>query len=600
MGIIRSKLFRSIFLENWRLAILSILLAVCVSLLEVLSNAIVLPLTQVLSQSESLLWPDFIQRLTSFLGISLPVPTLRSLLGLLAVATVIKNLFLYASSLSINAFMLKGGEVLRYRCLQRFLKLEIPFYESSNTGTLLGYVNEQAQRSEKLFSSVLEFARELIFVSLLACFLISLSISLTFVTTIGLLIAAFALKLIIAGVQKNGRTTASALNVFSEQVSELLNGIRVIKIFSSEDRELAKVNQALRKRYRFELNAYKFNSAVHPLTETTGILVLIFIIVASSLFSQGTQAIALPVMLTYILTLLRILPRVNHLNGLRSGLSLLSGSFEKIDCFLLETKSDFLADGYLPYSHLKSSIKLNNVTFSYPGARQFAINDLTLEIPKGKVTALVGHSGSGKSTVIDLILRLYDPDSGSISINNTDLKSIDRSSWHHAISVVSQDTFLFNTTVAKNISYGAQDASREQIAEAARKAYALEFINQLPHGLDTVVGNRGSLLSGGQRQRIAIARAILCDPDILILDEATSALDSSSERIVQRAINEVSRDRTVIVIAHRLSTIEHADNIVVMRSGKILEQGTHHRLLELKGEYHSLSMAQSSSMNALA
>nr|WP_250565388.1 ABC transporter ATP-binding protein [Adonisia turfae] len=542
-------------------------------------------------------FPSPLSRIVGFSGISLSELKLLHLLLLLLFLTVVKNLSLYVSSLSINAFMLKSGEALRERCLQRFLELEIPFYERVGVGELLGYVNEQSQRSEKLFSSVLEFLREILFVSFLAIFLISLSPSLTTVTGVSLVFVAFALKFVIKGVQRNGRKTAYALDIFAKQVSEVLSGIRVIKAFSSEDRESLRLKQALKRRCQAELSAYKFNSAIHPLTETTGILVLIGIILLGNVFSDSSTELTLSVMLTYILTLSRLLPRVNHLNGLRSSLSLLGGSFETIDRFLSDTKNGHLIEGTEVYKKIDKVIKLSRVCFTYPSNSEPVLRDLSLVIPKGKVTALVGQSGSGKSTIIDLLLRFYDPDSGSIFVDDTDLRSLKRKSWHHAIAVVGQDTFLFNATVRENIAYGYPNATNSAIIEAARQAHALDFIELLPHNFETVVGNRGSMLSGGQRQRIAIARAILCDPDILILDEATSALDSNSERLVQQAIEKVSCGRTVIVVAHRLSTIEKADNIVVMQEGQIVEQGTHQQLIVLKGMYDSLYRMQSISNN---
>jgi ABC-type multidrug transport system fused ATPase/permease subunit len=192
-------------------------------------------------------------------------------------------------------------------------------------------------------------------------------------------------------------------------------------------------------------------------------------------------------------------------------------------------------------------------------------------------------------------MRFHDPDTGSIKVDGIDLREFKLSSWRQAIAMVSQDTFLFNASVRENIAYGCPEATELEILEAAKKAYAYEFVKDLPQGFDTIVGNRGTRLSGGQRQRIAIARAILRNPDILVLDEATSALDSNSERIVQKALNEVSRDRTVMVIAHRLSTIEKANNIVVLCNGRVVEQGTHQELLALQGEYWSLYKSQPAS-----
>ncbi|UJB69824.1 ABC transporter ATP-binding protein [Acaryochloris sp. 'Moss Beach'] len=481
------------------------------------------------------------------------------------------------------------------KCLERFLQLEISFYNNTGPGKLLGYVNDHSNRSEKLFSAILEIAREIILLTALVIFLITLSPVMTIFTGISLLAVAFVLKLfIVRGVQRYGQNTARDLNDFSDLTAEILNGIRLIKTFSSESHELKRIKKVLWKRYSSELNAYKFNSAVAPLTETTGIMVLLGMLLVGNYFLNGDNKIALPILLTYILTLLRTLPRVNHLSSLRSQLSLLWGSFETIEKFLIGTSTKMLSDGEKKYGSLTSTVEFSNITFAYPGNNEPVVRDFNLVIPKGNTVALVGQSGSGKSTLVDLLLRLYDPDIGSIFVDGIDLRHFTRKSWHQAIAVVSQDTFLFNETVRENIAYGVRKASDEKIIEAARKAHALDFIKALPNGFDTIVGNRGTLLSGGQRQRIAIARAILCQPDLLILDEATSALDSKSERIIQTALEEISEECTVVVIAHRLSTIERADQIILLQEGKILEKGMHNELIDAKGLYYSLHTLQAS------
>lgn len=595
MQIQKSSLFYSIFFSNRFLAVISVVLAILVAFLEIASNALILPLMSILgavtSGSETI--GDGLHLQWLFEKVPAGWQLLAVSLGLLFL-NLFKNVTLYGSSLSINAFMLKSGMLLRQRCLERFLELELPFYAHVGTGKLLGYVNDQAQRSEKLFSVVLELTRETLFIAFLAIFLIVLSPVLTLIASVSLISVACLLKIIIQGVQKHGRRTAHDLEAFSSLVSEILSGIRVIKVFSSEDKELMRAKDSLRRRYISELAAYKFNSAVAPFTEVAGISVLLVIILAGNYFLESSHEATLAILMTYTLTLLRTLPRVNHLNGLRAQLSLLQGSFESIECFIKETDDQSLAEGKDTYRSFQSKIDFSQLTFTYPGNSVPALSNLNLSIPKGRTIALVGQSGSGKSTLIDLLMRFYDPDHGSIMVDGEDLRKFNRKSWHRAMAVVSQDTFLFNATVRENIAYGVHEASDDEIVEAARKACALEFIESLPNGFETIVGNRGSLLSGGQKQRIAIARAILCDPDILILDEATSALDTRSERVVQKAINKISCDRTVLVIAHRLSTIEGADQIVVMQNGKVLEHGDHAQLMSLGGAYYSLHRLQSS------
>ena len=474
-----------------------------------------------------------------------------SLLGL----TIIKNICLYISNININDLQLKVGCSLRKLCIERFLKLEVSFHNQSNIGKLLSYVNEQAQRSELLSTSLMEIIRELLMVFILLSILIALSPILTLITVISLLFVSLLLKSVLNSVHKYGRKAANSIDELSSFITELLSGIRVIKSFNSESMELERTDKFLEIRYLAELGAFKYTSAIVPLTEIAGITILLLLLAVGSTLLFSTGGGSLPLLLAYIYTLLRLIPRMNHLNNLRSQLALLSGSLEAIYNFLSSTNDLHLPNGQKIYRDSMSGISFQNVNFTFPSNTEPTLKNVSFNVEKGSTTALVGSSGSGKSTLVDLVMRFYDIDSGSIKIDEYDLRDFQIKSWRKSIAMVSQDTFLFHTSIQENIAYSRPDATDLEIIEAAKKAYAYEFIQELPQGFETVVGDRGSRLSGGQRQRIAIARAILRDPDLLILDEATSALDSNSERIVQKAIEEVSQDRTVIVIAHRLSTI---------------------------------------------
>jgi len=241
----------------------------------------------------------------------------------------------------------------------------------------------------------------------------------------------------------------------------------------------------------------------------------------------------------------------------------------------------------------KNDLVLENVCFSYPARPDVQVlKNVDLTIPRGKVTALVGRSGGGKSTIAALLERLYAPGSGKVMLGDVKVNQYTRKQWVRAVTAVTQEPVLFNGTIYDNIAYGVQHATREQVEEAARAAYAHEFVMRLPEGYETSVGEQGSLLSGGQRQRIALARALLKDAPILILDEATSSLDSESESLVQQAIDTLVKDRTVLVIAHRLSTVQEADQIVVLDNGEIIEQGSHESLVNLNGLYSKLVSSQ--------
>ncbi|YAF95686.1 MAG: ABC transporter ATP-binding protein [Nodularia sp. CChRGM 3473] len=511
---------------------------------------------------------------------------------ILVSVTIIKNVCLYYSNINTNKLQLKIGFFIRKYCIERFLKLELSFYNQSNIGSLLSYVNEQAQRSEILASNLIEIIRELLMIFILLAVLVALSPVLTIISVITLLLVSLFLKSILNSVRIYGRKAAKSIDEFSSFITDLLSGIRVIKSFNSEFRELENADRFLEKRYEAELGAFKYKSAIVPLTETAGITLLLLLLGIGASVVAATGEGGLSLLLAYTYTLLRMIPRINHLNSLRSQLALLSGSLESIYNFISSTESLHLLDGQKPYKGLVSGINFENVTFTFPTNTEPTLKRINFNVEKGTITALVGSSGSGKSTLADLVMRFHDPDAGGIKIDGIDLREYQIASWRNSIAMVSQETFLFHSSIRENIAYGCPDATELEIVAAAKKAYAYDFIQKLPQGFDTITGDRGARLSGGQRQRIAIARAILRDPDILILDEATSALDSNSERIVQKAIEEVSRDRTVIVIAHRLSTIEKANKIVVMNQGEVAEQGTHQELLALQGKYWSLYKSQ--------
>ncbi|MEH1836083.1 MAG: ABC transporter ATP-binding protein [Nostoc sp.] len=576
------------------LAIKSLILALFTSVLEGISTPLVMLILQELGGGLSNISqsPRIVKNIIELYAIFPKSWHLLILFISLLSLTILKNIFLYFSNININNLQLKVGFLLRKVCIERFLKLEVSFYNRSNIGKLLSFVNEQAQRSEILSSQVIEIIRELLMVFILLIVLIGLSPILTIISVISLLVVSFMLKALLNSVRIYGRKAANSIDEFSSLITELLSGIRVIKSFKSEFRELKRADKYLTNRYVAELGAFKYNSAIVPLTETAGITLLLLLLGVGSSVVSATGGGGLPLLLAYTYTLLRIIPRMNHLNGLRSQLALLSGSLEVIHDFLSSTDELHLPDGHKPYISLASGIIFKNVNFTFTANSEPTLKNISFKLKKGAITAIVGPSGSGKSTLVDLVMRFNDPDCGSIKIDGIDLREYQIASWRNSIAMVSQETFLFHSSIRENIAYGRPDATELEIIEAAKKAYAYEFIRELPESFDTVVGDRGARLSGGQRQRIAIARAILRDPDILILDEATSALDSNSERIVQRAIEEVSRDRTVIVIAHRLSTIEKADKIIVMYNGRVAEQGTHEELLALQGEYWSLYKSQ--------
>ena len=293
----------------------------------------------------------------------------------------------------------------------------------------------------------------------------------------------------------------------------------------------------------------------------------------------------------YIIT--RIIPILKNVSSTQATISTYWPSINTIHNLLRTDNKQFVIDGHEPFPVLQDNIHFNEITFSYNKNDAVVLKKVDFSIPKGKTTAFVGHSGAGKSTIINILMRFYDPDTGEILIDGKPLKRYRLESYRSKIGIVSQDTFLFHDTMKKNIVFGLENVpTDERIIAAAQKAGAHEFIMNLSDGYNTVLGERGVKLSGGQKQRISIARAILRDPEILVLDEATSSLDTYTEKLIYDAIKKLRQDRTVIMIAHRLSTIQDAEKIIVLKDGRVVETGDAQELIQQNGEYYRLAAVQ--------
>jgi subfamily B ATP-binding cassette protein MsbA len=370
-----------------------------------------------------------------------------------------------------------------------------------------------------------------------------------------------------------------------------VSGVRLVKSFGGERYEDQRFGGASHRYSEGMVRINRVSALSQPLTEVIGMSIAVLILwigAVDVLTNRGMDAASLIVFMTLVMTLLPPLKQLSQApTTAQQSLAAAERLFEVLD----EPTEQELDRGTRAITTFERSVEFDDVSFAYD--TEPVLSDITFDAPKGSVIALVGASGAGKSTLVDLIPRFYDPTEGRIRIDGIDTRDITLASLRSLTGIVSQDTVLFNDTVRNNIAYAsAGQFSQEQIERAARAANAHDFIMALPQRYDTVLGERGTRLSGGQRQRLAIARALLVDPPILILDEATSALDTESERLVQEAVDRLLAGRTVFVIAHRLSTITHANTILVLDHGRIVERGTHAGLLAERGAYHRLHALQ--------
>ncbi|MEI6030884.1 MAG: ABC transporter ATP-binding protein [Synechococcaceae cyanobacterium ELA739] len=383
------------------------------------------------------------------------------------------------------------------------------------------------------------------------------------------------------------------------RITENIQGLRLLHTSGGLKAAATYFESLLGEDERVKRRSARLETIISPLSALLPIVAIALIAAFSVVVFANRASGVLPSLVTFVLALQRLNVRLSALANLATGYASSTAQVKRLNTILADSDKQFVRQGGLSFKRLQGDIRLANVSLRYSSDLPYALQGIELVIPKGQTVALVGASGAGKSSIADLLVGLYVPSQGAILIDGMDLRELDLASWQQHLGVVSQDTFLFNATIAQNIAYGSPHADPQAIEDAARMAQAAGFIEALPNGYDTLVGERGYRLSGGQRQRLSLARALLRQPELLILDEATSALDSQSERLVQEALESFEHGHTVLVIAHRLSTIVNADLICVMEQGRIVERGHHGQLLQQGGRYASLWQQQISQRKSL-
>lgn len=515
---------------------------------------------------------------------------LWALPALILFCIILKNLFSYGNLL-LSAWLKEGiNDRLRCRVFHQLLSVEAGYIESRNTGEMLNTLSNETSRTGEAVAQLIRLITTFCTLLVYASLLLLISLSLTLIICVASMAISVLIQSAMSSARQAGVNAVQNSGEMTIQMQETLIGMRTIRAFGREDYE-QETFEILSCRVRDAwLRLEQLTSLVSPLYEVLSTALVLVVLVFALWYDRNS----LPAVLTLLFMLYRLQPQLQTIEGLRTSLRGLSASVENVVSFIKTEDKPYLQPGSLHYTGLRSRIRLDNVGYKYAGNDDLVLRRLNLTFNAGETTAIVGPSGAGKSTLIGIVCRLYDPTEGHVWIDDQCLQSINLHEWRRHFAIVGQDVHIFNATVAQNIAYGNLDASRDQIISAAKQAHADEFINQMPDGYDTAVGDRGIRLSGGQRQRLALARAIVRDPDLLILDEATNALDSISEQLIQEALTNLSRDRTVIVIAHRLFTIEQADKIVVLEQGQVVEQGTMDKLLNNGGLFHHMYRLQKS------
>ena len=522
-----------------------------------------------------------------------PIVTLISLSAVMILMTALKTACYFGSTAVMVPLRTGIVKDMRMEIYNKILSLPLGFFSQERKGDIIARMSGDVQEVENSITGSLDMIiKNPILIIIYLGTLIAISWKLTLFVLIFAPLMIWLMGVIGRNLKKKSTEAQALWSDTMSQVEETLGGLRVIKAFLAEkvmSLRFGKVTDAMRRK---NARVATRQALAHPVSEFLGtVMICIVLCVGGALIVGDNSFIDAPTFIYFMTILYSIIQPIKDLSKAAYNIPKGLASMERIDRILNARNSIKDSEGAKDIASLDKSIRFEGVGFSYDGSRQI-LSDINLEIPKGKTIAIVGASGGGKSTLVDLIPRFYDVNEGRITLDGTDIREFKLESLRALMGNVNQEPILFNDTIFNNIAFGVEGATEQQVIEAAKIANAHEFIMEKEEGYQTNVGDRGCKLSGGQRQRISIARAILKNPPILILDEATAALDTESERAVQEALERLMNNRTTIAIAHRLSTIKDADEIIVIDEGRIVERGRHDELIALNGYYRKLNDMQ--------
>ncbi len=505
---------------------------------------------------------------------------------------LLKNLFGYLAMFFIT--FLRNGVLkdLRNDLYKKTVDLPVSFYSEKRKGDTIARITSDVLEIQHSFLSILELiVREPLTILFAIIAMLIISTKLTIFVFIFIPISGFIISRIGKSLKKHSDKVQKEQGFFLSILEETLGGLKIIKGFNAENIFNNRFKESTSRFFGFSNSLLNRQNLASPMSEFLGIVVIAILLWYGGQMVLVEKSLQPELFIVYMGLAYQILTPAKAISKASYGVKKGNAAAERV-LEILETESAIRdIPNAVEKQGFEQDIDINGISFKYED--EWVLQDFSLKVPKGHTIALVGQSGSGKSTIANLITRFYDVNKGSISIDGHDIKKITQRSLRSLLGLVTQDSILFNDTVKGNLLVAKESASDEEIIDALKVANAWEFVQNLPHGINTNIGDSGNKLSGGQKQRLSIARAVLKNPPIMVLDEATSALDTESERLVQEALENMMKNRTSIVIAHRLSTIQNADTIVVLSQGKIVEQGKHKELLDKKGTYYNLVEMQS-------
>ena len=584
------SIIRFFFNQNKLPLILLLVISILVGGLEAATVAAVYPILTTAFES-GLNQSNFV--LSVFQNTVKLLPVADQFIGYCILFIILAGLAFVTKIVSIRYRVTFGARLVegqQKEIFSRLITADYQYFIDHKEGDIIYNTTVAPQGLTRLVTASTEFMSQLI----LSISVLLLLFSLSWQGTIAFIIMAIIYYVFTSYLSRRVAYISASLQVEAMRESnvilnETIGGIKQIKVFATAGDQVKKFSQTVRRVWSHFVRNHFWQQVLNPILMVVLYLFIGLVAISIRVINPGSFNPLIPVFGTFAFAVFRMVP---IMGGIANATMQIVASLPNCETVheLLNERLSSIKDGHRELESFKTSIEFADVSFNYKG-RNDILNKVSVDFEKGKTTAIVGRSGAGKSTIVSLILRLFDVDDGEIRIDGVNITECETRSWLGKIGFVSQETFIFNDTIRNNITFGSK-YSDEEVVRAARYADADSFISRMPEGYDTPVGDKGMRLSGGQRQRIAVARAMIRNPEILIFDEATNALDNISEAAVQKAIDDISRDHTVIIIAHRLSTIVKSDKIIVMGDGRVLEEGTHRELMARRGAYHELYSSQ--------